>query len=88
MSALSGIYILDSAWKLDSCTESIIIDAYWMEWYYNRIYAIFWTWKFKITWTLVAGGGASVIYADTICDLSFSGELGDYGEYSYYQMRY
>ena len=33
-------------------------------------------------WTLVAGGGASVIYADTICDLGFSKELGNYGEYS------
>eukprot|EP00485_Elphidium_margaritaceum_P000733 CAMPEP_0202687340 /NCGR_PEP_ID=MMETSP1385-20130828/3028_1 /ASSEMBLY_ACC=CAM_ASM_000861 /TAXON_ID=933848 /ORGANISM="Elphidium margaritaceum" /LENGTH=1102 /DNA_ID=CAMNT_0049342113 /DNA_START=125 /DNA_END=3433 /DNA_ORIENTATION=- len=33
-------------------------------------------------WTLVAGGGASVIYADTICDLGFSAELGNYGEYS------
>eukprot|EP01084_Bolivina_argentea_P013924 26064_1 len=33
-------------------------------------------------WTLVAGGGASVIYADTICDLGFSQDLGNYGEYS------
>ena len=33
-------------------------------------------------WTLVAGGGASVIYADTICDLGYSKELGNYGEYS------
>jgi ATP-citrate lyase beta-subunit len=32
--------------------------------------------------SLVAGGGASVIYADTICDLGFSGELANYGEYS------
>ena len=29
-----------------------------------------------------AGGGASVIYADTICDLGFAGELANYGEYS------
>ena len=33
-------------------------------------------------WTMVAGGGASVIYADTICDIGFSEELGNYGEYS------
>ena len=31
---------------------------------------------------MVAGGGASVIYADTICDLGFAGELANYGEYS------
>ncbi|UJR20924.1 hypothetical protein I4U23_024033 [Adineta vaga] len=33
-------------------------------------------------WTMVAGGGASVIYSDTICDLGFSAELANYGEYS------
>ncbi|CAF1365022.1 unnamed protein product [Adineta steineri] len=33
-------------------------------------------------WTMVAGGGASVIYSDTICDLGFSHELANYGEYS------
>ncbi len=33
-------------------------------------------------WTMVAGGGASVIYADTICDLGFGSELANYGEYS------
>lgn len=33
-------------------------------------------------WTMVAGGGASVVYADTICDLGFSHELANYGEYS------
>ena len=33
-------------------------------------------------WTMVAGGGASVIYADTICDLGGSAELANYGEYS------
>jgi ATP-citrate lyase beta-subunit len=33
-------------------------------------------------WTMVAGGGASVIYADTICDLGFSKEMANYGEYS------
>ncbi|MFX0033434.1 MAG: ATP citrate lyase citrate-binding domain-containing protein [Promethearchaeota archaeon] len=33
-------------------------------------------------WTMVAGGGASVIYTDTIADLGFSDELGNYGEYS------
>mmetsp|Transcript_30290 Transcript_30290/g.70695 ORF Transcript_30290/g.70695 Transcript_30290/m.70695 type:complete len:1129 (-) Transcript_30290:374-3760(-) len=33
-------------------------------------------------WTMVAGGGASVIYADTICDMGFAKELCNYGEYS------
>ncbi|MFA6434534.1 MAG: ATP citrate lyase citrate-binding domain-containing protein [Elusimicrobiales bacterium] len=33
-------------------------------------------------WNMVAGGGASVIYADTVCDLGYSGELANYGEYS------
>jgi ATP-citrate lyase beta-subunit len=33
-------------------------------------------------WTMVAGGGASVIYADTVCDLGSSKELANYGEYS------
>jgi ATP citrate (pro-S)-lyase len=33
-------------------------------------------------WTMVAGGGASVIYADTITDLGFMEEMANYGEYS------
>jgi len=33
-------------------------------------------------WTMVAGGGASVIYTDTVVDLGFGPELGNYGEYS------
>ncbi|XP_017797704.1 PREDICTED: ATP-citrate synthase [Habropoda laboriosa] len=33
-------------------------------------------------WTMVAGGGASVIYSDTICDLGVANELANYGEYS------
>ncbi|MFH1978617.1 MAG: ATP citrate lyase citrate-binding domain-containing protein [Candidatus Aenigmatarchaeota archaeon] len=33
-------------------------------------------------WTMIAGGGASVIYADTVCDLGFGKELANYGEYS------
>lgn len=33
-------------------------------------------------WTMVAGGGASVIYTDTIVDLGFGAELANYGEYS------
>jgi ATP citrate (pro-S)-lyase len=33
-------------------------------------------------WTMVAGGGASVIYADTVADLGHSDELANYGEYS------
>ncbi|MFH0884207.1 MAG: ATP citrate lyase citrate-binding domain-containing protein [Candidatus Micrarchaeota archaeon] len=33
-------------------------------------------------WTMVAGGGASVIYADTVVDLGYMKELANYGEYS------
>ncbi|KAK3912870.1 ATP-citrate synthase [Frankliniella fusca] len=33
-------------------------------------------------WTMVAGGGASVIYSDVICDLGGASELANYGEYS------
>lgn len=33
-------------------------------------------------WLLVAGGGASVIYTDTVVDLGFGKELANYGEYS------
>ncbi len=33
-------------------------------------------------WTLVAGGGASVVYTDTIVDLGHGAELANYGEYS------
>lgn len=44
--------------------------------------------KFKLLnpdgriWTLLSGGGASVIFTDTIADLGFGGELANYGEYS------
>jgi len=33
-------------------------------------------------WTLVAGGGASVVYADTVADMGYVNELSNYGEYS------
>lgn len=33
-------------------------------------------------WTMVAGGGASVIFADTITDLGYMEEMANYGEYS------
>ncbi|KAI5061273.1 hypothetical protein GOP47_0023778 [Adiantum capillus-veneris] len=33
-------------------------------------------------WTMVAGGGASVIYADTVGDLGYASDLGNYAEYS------
>jgi ATP-citrate lyase beta-subunit len=33
-------------------------------------------------WTMVAGGGASVVYTDTVLDLGFKDELANYGEYS------
>eukprot|EP01087_Luapelamoeba_hula_P004751 TRINITY_DN146_c0_g2_i1.p1 TRINITY_DN146_c0_g2~~TRINITY_DN146_c0_g2_i1.p1 ORF type:complete len:1102 (-),score=204.97 TRINITY_DN146_c0_g2_i1:97-3402(-) len=33
-------------------------------------------------WLMVAGGGASVVYTDTLSDLGVSTELANYGEYS------
>merc|ERR1719393_97402 len=33
-------------------------------------------------WTMVAGGGASVVFADTVCDYGYGHELANYGEYS------
>lgn len=33
-------------------------------------------------WTLVAGGGASVVYADAIAAAGYAAELANYGEYS------
>eukprot|EP01099_Mayorella_cantabrigiensis_P008836 TRINITY_DN875_c0_g1_i1.p1 TRINITY_DN875_c0_g1~~TRINITY_DN875_c0_g1_i1.p1 ORF type:complete len:233 (-),score=60.49 TRINITY_DN875_c0_g1_i1:202-900(-) len=33
-------------------------------------------------WLMVAGGGASVIFADTVADLGAADELANYGEYS------
>ena len=33
-------------------------------------------------WTLVAGGGASVVYSDAIASVGFADELANYGEYS------
>jgi ATP-citrate lyase beta-subunit len=33
-------------------------------------------------WNLVAGGGGSVIFADTVADLGYANELANYGEYS------
>jgi len=33
-------------------------------------------------WTMVAGGGASVVYSDTIADLGGGDEMANYGEYS------
>jgi len=33
-------------------------------------------------WTMVAGGGASVVYADTVADYGWGHELANYGEYS------
>ncbi len=33
-------------------------------------------------WIMIAGGGASVIYADTVSDLGWGAELANYGEYS------
>lgn len=33
-------------------------------------------------WTMVAGGGASVVYADAIANLGWADEIANYGEYS------
>ena len=33
-------------------------------------------------WLLIAGGGASVVYTDTIADLGYAHEIANYGEYS------
>lgn len=33
-------------------------------------------------WTMVAGGGASVIYADQVVQIGYGSELGNYAEYS------
>lgn len=33
-------------------------------------------------WTIVVGGGASVVYTDTVFDLGYKDELANYGEYS------
>jgi len=33
-------------------------------------------------WTMVAGGGASVVYSDTVADYGYGKELANYGEYS------
>jgi len=33
-------------------------------------------------WLMVAGGGASVIYTDTVVDLGYGNEIANYGEYS------
>jgi len=33
-------------------------------------------------WTMVAGGGASVVYSDTVCEMGGASELANYGEYS------
>lgn len=44
--------------------------------------------KFKLLnprgniWTLIAGGGASVVYTDAICNLGYAYSLANYGEYS------
>ncbi|KAJ9455903.1 putative ATP-citrate synthase [Diplonema papillatum] len=33
-------------------------------------------------WLMVAGGGASVVYSDTVTDLGYAADLANYGEYS------
>jgi ATP citrate (pro-S)-lyase len=44
--------------------------------------------KFKLLnpngniWLLVAGGGASVVYMDSLCSLGYKDEIANYGEYS------
>ena len=38
-------------------------------------------------WTMVAGGGASVIYADTIVDMGGVNELANYGNDSFIHLQ-
>ncbi|RHZ46048.1 hypothetical protein Glove_637g16 [Diversispora epigaea] len=38
--------------------------------------------KYGRIWTMVAGGGASVVYSDAIAALGYAHELANYGEYS------
>lgn len=67
-------------WGLDKCEEERIVQA--MD---DRTSA-----SLKLTilnangriWTMVAGGGASVIYTDQIVQLGYGHELGNYAEYS------
>src|SRR4051812_65245 len=46
----------------------------------NHTYHIF---KLQV-WTMVAGGGASVAYADTITDMGYGHELANYGGTQYF----
>lgn len=67
-------------WGLEKCEEERVVQA--MD---DRSSA-----SLKLTilnptgriWTMVAGGGASVIYTDQIVQLGYGDELGNYAEYS------
>ncbi|KAF9812364.1 hypothetical protein SFRURICE_005475 [Spodoptera frugiperda] len=67
------IYLLDLAAKLDQTADFICAKNWGELTVLNKSGRI---------WTMVAGGGASVVYTDTICELGGAGELANYGEYS------
>ncbi|RTG90221.1 ATP citrate (pro-S)-lyase [Schistosoma bovis] len=95
------IHILDVAAKLDQCAEHLFTSSLeWSEAYIAKLDARTGA-SLKLTilnpngriWTMSAGGGASVIYADTVCELAEKvkaaggtsqgvKDLANYGEYS------
>ncbi|KAF2979066.1 hypothetical protein EK904_012394 [Melospiza melodia maxima] len=84
-----GVYILDLAAKIDATADYICKVKWGDEAYIADLDAKSGA-SLKLTilnpkgriWTMVAGGGASVVYSDTICDLGGVNELANYGEYS------
>ncbi|PWZ33725.1 ATP-citrate synthase alpha chain protein 2 [Zea mays] len=59
-----------------------VLSMNWMRRYDKCVSEIHGTEPKGRIWTMVAGGGASVIYADTVGDLGYASELGNYAEYS------
>ncbi|KAJ3601614.1 hypothetical protein NHX12_032582 [Muraenolepis orangiensis] len=84
-----GVYVLDMAAKIDA-TADYLCKAKWGDEAYIADLDAKSGASLKLTllnprgriWTMVAGGGASVVYSDTICDLGGVDELANYGEYS------
>ncbi|KAF3846016.1 hypothetical protein F7725_003094 [Dissostichus mawsoni] len=84
-----GVYVLDMAAKIDA-TADYLCKAKWGDEAYIADLDAKSGASLKLTllnprgriWTMVAGGGASVVYSDTICDLGGVNELANYGEYS------
>ncbi|KAG7279114.1 hypothetical protein CRUP_004057 [Coryphaenoides rupestris] len=88
-----GVYVLDMAAKIDA-TADYLCKSKWGDVEFpppfgREAYPESGA-SLKLTllnprgriWTMVAGGGASVVYSDTICDLGGVNELANYGEYS------